>query len=323
MSSSFAFLVGGELYSGWQSLRITRGVERATADFDLSVSERWPLHPDEPSPWQIQPGDRCEIRIFDDAAANGADGGGDGDTVLTGYVDAYRPSYDANSHAVRLSGRSKTCDFVDSSVMVPFGATGGGQFKGMTVAEIARLLAQPFGIEVVAEIEGEPEPEVQVQQGETCFALVERLSRLQELLITDDALGRLVLTRAGSGRAATALRHGVNILSASANLDNSRRFSEYVVKAQRPGNRTRDGGGSGGGGGDDWGEVEPTRRPVAPQGPASGLAAHKAHPQHLGALPRRDAAAQQRRRPQHRAADLDPDRRHARATPASPATARI
>jgi prophage tail gpP-like protein len=255
MSSSFALLVGGELYSGWQSLRITRGVERATADFDLSVSERWPLHPDEPSPWQIQPGDTCEIRLIDD----GTEDGGDGDTVLTGYVDAYRPSYDANSHAVRLSGRSKTCDFVDSSVMVPFGATGGGQFKGMTVAEIARLLAQPFGIEVVAEIEGEPEPEVQVQQGETCFALVERLSRLQELLITDDALGRLVLTRAGSGHAATALRHGVNILSASANLDNSRRFSEYVVKAQRPGNRTRDGGGSGGGG-DDWGEVEPTRR---------------------------------------------------------------
>jgi prophage tail gpP-like protein len=233
----FELLVSGEVYSGWKSLRVTRGLERATADFDLSVSERWSL---EENIWQIQPGESCEIRFEDEL-------------VLTGYVDAYRPSYDANSHEVRLSGRSKTCDFVDSSVMVD-----GGQFKGMTVGAIAHTLAQPFGIEVVVEQEGPPEPEVQVQQGETCFALVERLSRLQELLVTDDALGRLVLTRAGSGQASTALHHGVNILSANANLDNSQRFSEYVVKAQRPGNRTRDGGGSGVG--DDWGEVEPTTR---------------------------------------------------------------
>jgi prophage tail gpP-like protein len=245
----FELLVSGELYSGWQSLRITRGLDRATADFDLSVSERWANGaPGEENVWQILPGESCEIRF-------------EGETVLTGYVDAYRPSYDANNHAIRLTGRSKTCDFVDSSVMVPIGAAGGGQFKGMTVGAIARSLAQPFGIEVVIEQEGPPEPEVQVQQGETCFALVERLSRLQELLVTDDALGRLVLTRAGAGQASTALRHGVNILSASADLDHSKRFSEYVVKAQRPGNRTKDGGGSGAG--DDWGEVQPIAIPLA------------------------------------------------------------
>jgi prophage tail gpP-like protein len=84
--------------------------------------------------------------------------------------------------------------------------------------------------------DGEPEAEVQVQQGETNFALVERLSRLQELLVTDDADGNLVLTRAGTGRATTELRHGKNILSASADLDDSKRFSEIHVKAQRPGN---------------------------------------------------------------------------------------
>jgi prophage tail gpP-like protein len=241
----FELLVSGELYSGWQSLRVTRGLDRATADFDLSVSERWAAGvPGEENVWQILPGESCEIRF-------------EGETVLTGYVDAYRPSYDASTHAIRLTGRSKTCDFVDSSVMVE-----GGQFKGMTVGAIARSLAQPFGIEVVVEQEGPPEPEVQVQQGETCFALVERLSRLQELLVTDDALGRLVLTRAGAGQASTALRHGVNILRASADLDDAKRFSEYVVKAQRPGNRTKDGGGSGAG--DDWGEVQSTANPPVP-----------------------------------------------------------
>lgn len=229
----FTLLVSGEHYSGWQALRITRGLERATADFDLTVSERWSLEEDI---WQITPGESCEIKL-------------DGETVLSGYVDAYRPSYDAASHSIQLTGRSKTCDLVDCSVMVD-----GGQFKGMTVGAIARVLAQPFGVEVVAEKQTPPEPEVQVQQGETCFALIERLSRMHELLVTDDALGRLVLTRAGAGRATTALVHGRNILGASADLDHSKRFSEYVVKAQRPGNRTKDGGTIA----DDWGDWQPS-----------------------------------------------------------------
>lgn len=231
----FTLLVSGEHYAGWQALRVTRGLERATSDFTLEVSERWSLEEDI---WQITPGESCEIQLG-------------GETVLTGWVDKYSPSYDAGSHSISLTGRSKTCDLVDCSVTVD-----GGQFVGMTVGQIARILAQPFGIEVVVNNQTPPEPEVQVQQGETCFALIERLSRVHELLVTDDALGRLVLTRAGSGRATTNLVHGENILSASADLDHSKRFSDYIVKAQRPGNRTKDGGTIdqdwGGGGDGGW-----------------------------------------------------------------------
>ena len=106
----------------------------------------------------------------------------------------------------------------------------------MTVGEIAKQLAEPYKLTVKVLDDGEPEAEVQVQQGETCFALVERLSRLQALLVTDDADGNLILTRAGTGRASASLRHGENILTANADLDHSKRFSEVLVKAQRPGN---------------------------------------------------------------------------------------
>jgi prophage tail gpP-like protein len=78
-----------------------------------------------------------------------------------------------------------------------------------------------------------PLQDVQVQQGETCHALLERLARLQGLLITDTADGRLALTRVGSRVAETALVQGSNILGASAELDASQRFSEYTVKGQR------------------------------------------------------------------------------------------
>lgn len=206
-------LIDGERYGGWKKIRVTRGLERAAADFALSVSSV--------EPWPIYTGAECQIYI-------------DNDLVLNGWVDAYRPGCAATDHRIEITGRSKTCDFVDSSVTMD-----GGQLTGLTLRAVAEVLAEPFSLQVLAE-EGEPVPEVQVQQSEACFRLVERLARLQELLVTDDAEGRLVLTRAGNKRTDTALIFGVNIKAANADLDDSNRFSDYIVKAQRPGNRTKD-----------------------------------------------------------------------------------
>jgi prophage tail gpP-like protein len=207
-------LIDGERYGGWKTIHVKRGLERAAASFELSVSSR--------EPWPVYTGAECQVFI-------------DNDRVVTGWVDAYRPGCSATDHRIEITGRSKTCDFVDSSVTLD-----GGQLNGLTVRQIAERLAEPFGIKVVAEVEGDPVPEVQVQQGETCFKLVERLARLQELLVTDDTEGRLVLTRAGNRETDTALVFGVNVKEANADLDDSERFSDYIVKAQRPGNRTND-----------------------------------------------------------------------------------
>jgi prophage tail gpP-like protein len=217
--SEFSLYVDGKRYGGWMTIRVTRGLERCAADFALSVSERWA---GQDTAWQILPGLACKVYI-------------DSDLVLTGWVDAFRPNVSAEEHVVEVTGRSITCDFVDSSVTIE-----GGQLKGLTVRQIAELLAQPFGIKVIAKVEGDPVPEVQIQQCETCFQVVERLARLQELLITDDVDGNLVLTRAGDDRSTTELVQGVNMMLANADLDDSDRFSDYIVKAQRAGNKTND-----------------------------------------------------------------------------------
>jgi prophage tail gpP-like protein len=246
MDTPFELWIDDEKYSGWQTLRITRGLERATADFEVTVSEKWPLLD---KAWQIMPGNKCEVWL-------------QGELVLTGFVDAYRPTYSATSHDITCTGRSKTCDFVDSSITQT-----DGQFKNMTPGQMARMLAAPFGIEVVSAYDGEPVPDAQVQQGETCFALVERLSRLQEILITDDQFGRLVLARAGTGQCSTVLEQGNNILTAGAEHDDSERFSEYIVKAQRPANRTLD----------DWGHIdEGSGQPFADLSPGARFALQRA-----------------------------------------------
>jgi prophage tail gpP-like protein len=69
---------------------------------------------------------------------------------------------------------------------------------------------------------------------ETCFAYLERLGRLQGVLLTDDQFGRLVLTNAGMSATNTALVQGQNILTADGDFDFSRVFSEYRVVIQNP-----------------------------------------------------------------------------------------
>lgn len=242
--------LGGTDYDGWHAISVLRNLECAASSFSCSVSERTTGYGLEP--WVLAPGSPCSILI-------------DGELVITGYIDSYMPRFDARSHGVEIRGRSKTADFVDGAAIVP-----GGQFKQLSLSEIAQRLAEPFGISITssaglpvegprpypsfvgpmpsvkpgATIEG-PRPfaefvgpmppleDVQVQQGETCHALLERLARVRGLLITDTAEGNLALTSVGTRIAATALVQGDNILGASATIDASQRYSQYIVKGQR------------------------------------------------------------------------------------------
>lgn len=74
-----------------------------------------------------------------------------------------------------------------------------------------------------------------VQPGETVIESVARLAEKRGLLVTDDALGRLVLTRAGTGLATTAIVRGGNVIGGGAMFDASKVFSEYAVRGQRVG----------------------------------------------------------------------------------------
>lgn len=211
-------LVDGRLYAGWTSVRVTRGVEKMAASFALEVTEAWP---GQDQPWVIRPGSPCRLTLG-------------GLPVIDGHVDEYAPSFSASDHRVTVVGRSRTADLVDASVLAP-----GGQFRGYDLARIARALAEPFGIPVRVETDvGAGFPDVQVQQGESCFDLIDRLAVLRGVLATDGPDGALVLVRAGGVRAAGRLVQGGaqgNILEASARLSHARRWSRYVVKGQRAG----------------------------------------------------------------------------------------
>jgi prophage tail gpP-like protein len=206
-------VVNGTEFGGWKEAEITAGIDRLARDFDLSVTDRWP---GSDVARRIAPGDECRVYI-------GAD------LVLTGYVDATPISYDATRVSVGVKGRSKTADLVDcSAIHEP------GQWQGRRIEQIASDLARPYGVQVRAAADtGAPIADHQIQQGESVFESIDRMLKLRALLSTDDAQGRLVLTRAGASQASTALAVGENVLTGSAGLDFKDRFAEYIVKGQR------------------------------------------------------------------------------------------
>jgi prophage tail gpP-like protein len=119
-------------------------------DFNIAVSERFLASARD---FPLAPFQECTVAIG-------------GDPVLTGYIDNYLPKVEADRHAVRVTGRSKTEDIVDCTPDIA-----GGQFAGYKLDAIARAIAGLFKIDVVVQTDvGEPFPDATIERHETGFA---------------------------------------------------------------------------------------------------------------------------------------------------------
>ncbi|HAT7513539.1 TPA: phage tail protein [Kluyvera ascorbata] len=201
--------VQGQQWDGWTEMSITRSLDAIAGEFDLTVTTQW----SEAAPRTIKEGLACTVDIGSDI-------------VLTGYIDDFIPSYDAENVSIRVMGRDKTGDLVDSSVVHK-----SGQWKGVRLEQLAREIAQPYGISVISETDtGDSFPSVVLEQGETGFELLDRLAKQRGVLLTSNASGNLVITRASKRRASVALVLGENILAARGRFSWRERASQYIVK---------------------------------------------------------------------------------------------
>jgi len=223
MSDDLTLVVGGRKISGWNSVRVTRGIERCPSDFDVELTE---LYPGEVQGVVIKPGDYCQVLL-------GAD------LVITGYVDRYVPRISAGAHSIRVMGRSKCADLVDCDAEWP-----GGQISGSSVLEIAKKLALPYGVSTnggasypltvscgVADI-GPQIPLFNLSLGEKAMDIIERICRFAALLSYDDTAGNLVLVRVGTVTAASGFTEGVNVQEASMEYSMDGLYSEVLAYIQ-------------------------------------------------------------------------------------------
>lgn len=213
--------VNGAFYGGWTRLAITRSIEQIAGTFDLEVTERWP-GVDLARP--IKPGETCQVLL-------------NGQPVITGHVDEIEPSISVDSHSLRISGRDKTGDLVDCSAIYKTGQWGNVKIDG-----IAHDLLRPFGIKTVVETDvGSAFGSYKIQEGETVFECLDRAARMKALLLTSNAEGDLVITRAGKEVVPARLTEDDNILNAGAQFSWKERFSSYKIKGQDRGSDERSG----------------------------------------------------------------------------------
>lgn len=205
--------LGSRRHQGWQEVRIRLSLDQIADSFDLTLTERWA---DSGQVRPVTPGEACTVSVG-------------GETVVTGYLDEVLPDYDATSHTITASGRSKAADLIDCS--------GRDQrFDGQTLVQIARTLAAPYGIEVVDTVgASRPFREFALEDGQTIAEALERAAQIRGARIVSDAEGRLVIAHAVQREIRTPLALGGNIRKGSGSFSDRDRFNTYIVEGQTPG----------------------------------------------------------------------------------------
>lgn len=214
VTDALTLFVDNKVFNGWEETQVTRELNSCASDFQIKLTDKWQEDKDA---WRVTANQRAHVHIGKSP-------------VIEGYIDSVEASVSASARAVQIRGRSKTADLVDCSV------TGANQYSNLNLQEIANKVVQPFGIPVIFNSPpGDPFPLTTIQQGETVFALLDRLARQRKLLMFPSVNGSLVFAKAGASRSSTQLVLGVNVLSGKSNYDFSNRYSTYEAKGQNIG----------------------------------------------------------------------------------------
>jgi prophage tail gpP-like protein len=210
-TDALTLLVNNQSWTGWQRVAVTRSMDIVPANFDIQVTEKYPLAPD----ISIKPGDPCQLKIGNDL-------------VITGYVDRYAAALSPHDHTVRIAGRSKSEDLVDCAAFVGDTSKPGFQIMGGSALSIAQTLAKPYGV-TISSIAGPGAqiPQFNVNLGETAWEIIDRITRFSKLIAYDLPDGSVVMAQAGSETMASGFSQGSNIEQAEVTFTMDERYSDY------------------------------------------------------------------------------------------------
>lgn len=218
MSDQLVMVIDGISHTGWKEASIARSIERGPHNFSLQLSEIWNTEK-QVNRRAIEHGMSLQAYLNDDL-------------FMSGYINELAPSYDANNHTISIRGSSRLGDLVDCS-------TTGKAFTGQSLLQISQSLCAPFGIAVYVDASAKKaanqifNKSKRLDLGEPIWEFLEELARVRAVLLTSNANGDLVITRAGTGYADVALALGQNIKTASGNFSGRELFSQYTVSGQQ------------------------------------------------------------------------------------------
>lgn len=143
----------------------------------------------------LNPGDTCRVYIGTDL-------------VFTGYVITVVDDLGPEDHMIEVQIASKSVDLVECAA--EFSTF---QMNSTNALDIARTVAQRFGIEVVS-IDGAGDTDIlafSVILTETAYEVIERLSRLAAVVFYDQPDGNVCMSAVGTRRSTSGFAVGRNV----------------------------------------------------------------------------------------------------------------
>ena len=228
--------VNGVKYKFWTSVSITSELNTIAPAFSVNAFSKSSLMID-----GLKSGRPVTVKIGED-------------TVLTGYIEQTPVSYSATSANVGITGRSKTCDLIDCTVMVddpnisyekpntsnsnyvscPQNAA--TEYKNVALETIIAQLIMPYGIKLVNETKPlTKKRNFSAKHEDTVLKALQNLTSTENLLFFGNENGDLVVTEKGKLTADDALVLGQNILTGDASFDASKIYKYYRAVGQDKG----------------------------------------------------------------------------------------
>lgn len=191
-------VVDGYELEGWQEVSIRRSMQNAAIAFTLKATHV------SLSPAAKKLRKAAEIELYTSVASGTRPSGG-GDLVCKGAIDSYEADIGEGAHkTVTLHGRSHARDVVDCPPVNH--AT--GRVENKDILGVAREFGGEFAVEWASDISLEKIDKVQRIPGETLFQTIERLARIEAVMLLGRPDGSILITRAGSKRHGGALVEG-------------------------------------------------------------------------------------------------------------------
>ncbi len=213
--------VNDNLYQNFTYYEFFRSLGSAAGEFNFKASNT------AADVFPLAKGDSCEIWI-------------DNNKVMTGFINSLGGYSDPETTEIRIRGRDKIQDIIDSSIKsnIDFKTSvdiitmfkrvmGSLGITGIDVSLQSGLIVRRFSKSELAS----------AKIGENAFGFLEKYCRMRQLLITSNSDGDIVLTRAGTSKYDTILKKEIggeenNILRSDFEDNDSSRFREYIVISQ-------------------------------------------------------------------------------------------
>lgn len=210
--------VNGQLFEGFESVTAKRSMNSLCGQFSIDAATQTQAFSDFP----IKRGNQMRLIV-------------DGQVWLTGFIEDLSVDYNKDRMNIRLEGRDKTADVVDSSV--PPSISFNGPISLENIIRSTLRLVGVTDVEIVneaADIADFSSQEIVAPDiGTNLIDFFNSYAAKRQVLLLTNADGNLLITRSPEQLGPIELKNVVgednNILSAAAQFSDRGRFNKYLV----------------------------------------------------------------------------------------------